>query len=96
MAMEFKYQLGDRVVVGTILDTVVQEITHVHVSRLDTMRVIERISCECIGGTQLFYRCEWWNGETARYAEGSLVPAADAWAQWIAAVDARDTKHPKA
>jgi hypothetical protein len=93
--MEFKYQIGDKVVVGTILDTVLKEITYVQVPRLDTMRIVERISYECIGGAQLFYHCERWTGETARYAEGSLVPAEEAWEQWVNAVQARGEKTRK-
>ncbi len=95
--MEFKYQLGDRVAVGVVLDAVLREIATVlnHTSRLDTMRIVERISYECVGGTQLFYHCEAWDGTTKRYSEGSLVPAEEAWEQWVTAVNARDEKKEK-
>lgn len=90
--MEFKYQLGDRVALATTLDAVIHEITYERTVRLDTMRIIERVSCECVGGTQLFYRCERWDSNVGLYAEGSVVPADDAWTKWIDAVNARAEK----
>jgi hypothetical protein len=53
-----------------------------HTPRLDTMRVIERISRECIGGTQIFYSCETWQGLYAQFSEDGLIPGRAAFDQW--------------
>lgn len=87
----FKFSLGARVARAGLAETLVLEMGHQNdnVPRMDSMNVIERITVECVGGTQRFYHCEMWNGQMGKFAEGSLIPYADAFQQWLDAFAAQ-------
>jgi hypothetical protein len=89
--MSFRYALGALVVAKSSLESAVQELTlpeSYERRRLDSMWIMERLSCECVGGTQLFYHCQRWDGSVGRYAEGSLVTVVDAYDTWRHAIEA--------
>lgn len=82
--MTFKFQIGDSVArTDTVNVTLMEMRARNETLRLDSMRIIERQSVECIAGVQLFYSCETWQGCRAHFAEESLMPMRDAWTQWV-------------
>ena len=91
--MTFKFKLGDHVVRKGHLETELKELAVQDVTpRLDTMTILERVSHECVGGIQLFYICETWDGRMARFAEVSLITSHDAFDQWGDAFMAQQTR----
>lgn len=82
--MTFKYQIGDYVANKGLLEVELMEMANgPSTPRRQHLRVIEKISCECIGGTQLFYQCEATDGYLARFSEDSLIPGLEAFSKWI-------------
>lgn len=91
---EFQFSLGDRVACMLAIEEMQQ-----YFARLDTapslhmLTVEERISIECIGGTQRFYTCRDWRGALEKHPESALVPVRvmlDAWADGIDAQHANE------
>jgi hypothetical protein len=83
-SMTFKYAIGDAVVRIETLECVLHEMRVLHeIKRIDAMRITERRSVECIGGTQLFYICETWEGNHPIFAEDSLLPMQECRERWV-------------
>ena len=84
---EFKYALGDLVVTKSVMEAVRLEMASPkQYGRTTPFRIIERISRECVAGTQFFYGCETWDGNTGTFAEGSLLAFQlyfDEWVKWF-------------
>ena len=81
--MNFKYQIGAAVARKETVDCVLHEMRVLsEIKRVDSMRIIERRSTECIAGTQLFYVCETWQGVNIIFAEDSLEPMQECWDRW--------------
>ena len=73
--MNFKYAIGDLVMQHDKT-----------MGRTTPYQILERMSKECCGGTQLFYVCEFWDGKTGTFAEDSLIAFSDylnAWVKWF-------------
>jgi len=81
--MNFKYQIGEAVARKETVDCVLHEMRVLcEIKRVDSMRIIERRSNECVAGTQLFYVCETWQGVNIIFAEDSLLPMQECWDRW--------------
>lgn len=96
VGVTFKYRIGD-VVAGVLhLEELrkFMDATFLQM-RPDTMRVEERMSVECIGGTQLFYSCRCRDGAVNKYDEASLINAEVLWDAWIDGINKQDTKKAK-
>ncbi len=95
--MNFFFSINQRVVTVVHIETIVAEMGVVPESlRLDRMTIVERISTECIGGTQLFYHCQRWDGSVGRYAEASLMLAEEGFTLWVEAfMKQHERLHPK-
>ena len=93
MEITFRYAIGDAVVSQQVMLAVRLEMTAPRqFSRTTPSRIIERMSLECVGGIQLFYICESWEGTRGTFAEGSLVPYQDYFQQWVTWFDAKEQK----
>jgi hypothetical protein len=93
MDITFKYAIGDAVVSQQVMLAVRLEMTAPkQFSRTNPSRILERMSLECIGGTQLFYICESWEGVRGTFAEGILVPYQDYFEQWVKWFEAKESK----
>lgn len=92
--MDFRYRIGNMVISKGVLETVLAEIQHSdNFVRLDRMRILERRSVECVGGTQLFYSCEAWDGTHRLFAEDSLMPSDEAGPQWVTELQKQLARH---
>lgn len=91
--MEFKYKIGDVVASSLHVEEVRKFLSATHVQiRPSTLRVEERLSIECIAGTQLYYGCRNREGVVEKHIEEVLVPAETLWDVWLDGILKQDTK----
>jgi hypothetical protein len=91
--MNFKYQIGDSVMRTDDIKAMLYEMEHTEqIPHCTSMRILERVSTECVGGVQRYYICENWQGLLPRFAEDSLMPSREAWDQWRDALRAQDAR----
>lgn len=97
MDKAFKHKIGDRVMNTALLHVMVAEMAQgVSTPRMMNLRVLERHSVECIGGTQLFYLCETTEGQRCQMAEDSLMQSEQGFTVWIEAFEKQYHRlHPK-
>lgn len=95
--MEFKYKIGDSVASEIHIKELNMLMNHAGVVNMRpvSMRVEERISIECVAGTQLFYGCRCWDGVVQKHPETMLVPAETLWNVWLDCIHAQDAKKSK-
>jgi hypothetical protein len=94
--MNFKFQIGDAVCALLHLEEIEKLLAATtHTVRPDGLRVEERISIECVGGTQLFYGCRNRDGQVLKFNEASLVPAEMMWRVWLDGIHQQEAKKEK-
>jgi hypothetical protein len=91
--MNFKYKISDVVASALHVDEVRRFLSATSLQmRPTTLRVEERISVECVAGTQLFYGCRNREGVVEKHAEDILVPAETLWDVWLDGILEQDKK----
>jgi hypothetical protein len=81
--MTFKFAIGEAVARKETVDCVLHEMRVLsEIKRVDSMRIVERRSNECVAGNKLFYVCETWQGANIIFAEDSLMPMQECWDRW--------------
>lgn len=93
MSKEFKYQIGDVVASSLHLDEVRRFLSATSMQmRPSSLRVEERISIECVGGTQLYYGCRNGEGVVEKHSEDILVPVETLWDVWLEGIMQQDKR----
>jgi hypothetical protein len=93
MTKDFAFNVGDVVATKLHLDELRYFLDTTQLQmRPDSMRIVERISVECDGGTQLFYGCEARDGLMHRHAEDGLIRAESLWDAWIDGIKKQEAK----
>ena len=76
--MVFKYEIDQSVMIRSVAEDVLKCRGIGERKEWDSCTVQNRISEECVGGTQLFYRLQRWDGLAAPlYPEAALMPLDD-------------------
>lgn len=88
MSITFKFAIGDRVAGTLAIDELVRSFDyHDYLLRPHVLTVEERISVECVVGTQLFYTCRDIRGAIEKHPEAMLAPAKLMWDAWIDGIE---------
>lgn len=85
--MPFKYQIGDHVMSTLLLEEncMMMKQSDTITPRLGMLRVEERLSVECVGGTQLFYSCRNADGTQLKFNEDGLTAGDAGFGRWVEA-----------
>ena len=91
--MNYKYNIGDIVASALHVEEVRRFFSATSLQmRPSTLRVEERVSVECVGGTQVFYGCRNREGGIEKHSEDALVPAETLWDVWLDGINAQEKR----
>ena len=89
----FKYHIGEVVASSLHVEEMRRFLDATRYQmRPTTLWIEERVSVECVAGTQLFYICRARDGVVEKHAEDMLVPVETAWDVWLEGITKQDAK----